>query len=176
MSDIDQLLQDIPVQPPVVVPVRTVQEAVAAMISHMISCCVQDCVVLLAPNPTIQTRWNHVLNSSSTVTCVPLAPRSPCTVLPTRRCPSCTSARLSPSLLLQTVSCSRLECPCFMTRPATRTYPASTFALWRTCWGAPPSFRVSLAATVTPRFHTASRTIGVSADTQRDRGNGSRLY
>ena len=30
VSDIDQLLQDIPVQPPVVVPVRTVQEAVAA--------------------------------------------------------------------------------------------------------------------------------------------------
>ncbi len=29
-SDIDQLLQDIPVQPPVVVPVRTVQGAVAA--------------------------------------------------------------------------------------------------------------------------------------------------
>ena len=29
-SDIDQLLQDIPVQPPVVVPVRTVREAVAA--------------------------------------------------------------------------------------------------------------------------------------------------
>jgi hypothetical protein len=29
-NDIEQLLQDIPVQPPVVVPVRTVQEAVAA--------------------------------------------------------------------------------------------------------------------------------------------------
>ena len=29
-SDIVQLMQDIPVQPPVVVPVRTVQEAVAA--------------------------------------------------------------------------------------------------------------------------------------------------
>ena len=28
--DIEQLLQDIPVQPPVVVPVRTVQEAIAA--------------------------------------------------------------------------------------------------------------------------------------------------
>ena len=50
-SDIDQLLQDIPVLPPVVVPVRTVQEAVAAMISHMISCCAQDCVVLLVPYP-----------------------------------------------------------------------------------------------------------------------------
>ncbi len=50
-SDIDQLLQDIPVLPPVVVLVRTVQEAVAAMISHIISCCAQDCVVLLAPYP-----------------------------------------------------------------------------------------------------------------------------
>ena len=30
VSDIDQLLQDIPVQPPLLVPVRTVQEAVAA--------------------------------------------------------------------------------------------------------------------------------------------------
>ncbi len=29
-ADIEQLLQDIPVQPPVVVPVRTVQEAVEA--------------------------------------------------------------------------------------------------------------------------------------------------
>ena len=29
-EDIEQLVQDIPVQPPVVVPVRTVQEAVAA--------------------------------------------------------------------------------------------------------------------------------------------------
>ena len=29
-DDIDKLLQDIPVQPPVVVPVRTVQEAIAA--------------------------------------------------------------------------------------------------------------------------------------------------
>ena len=29
-SDIEQLMQDIPVQPPVMVPVRTVQEAVAA--------------------------------------------------------------------------------------------------------------------------------------------------
>ena len=29
-ADIEQLLQDIPVQPPVVVPVRTVQEAIAA--------------------------------------------------------------------------------------------------------------------------------------------------
>ena len=68
-SDIDQLLQDIPVLPPVVVPVRTVQEAVAAMISHMISA--QDCVVLLTPYPTIQTRWNHStsrLISSLTVT------------------------------------------------------------------------------------------------------------
>ena len=46
----------------------------------------------------------------------------------------CTSARSSPSLLLQTVSCSRLVWPCSMTRPATRAYPASTFALWRTCW------------------------------------------
>jgi hypothetical protein len=47
-----------------------------------------------------------------------------------------------------------------------------------TCWGAPPSFRASSAATVTPLSHTASKTIGVlaSADTQRDRGNGSRLY
>ena len=29
-ADIEQLLQDIPVQPPVIVPVRTVQEATAA--------------------------------------------------------------------------------------------------------------------------------------------------
>ena len=29
-DDIEQLLQDVPVQPPVVVPVRTVQEAIAA--------------------------------------------------------------------------------------------------------------------------------------------------
>jgi len=29
-ADIEQLLQDIPVQPPVVVPARTVQEAIAA--------------------------------------------------------------------------------------------------------------------------------------------------
>jgi hypothetical protein len=29
-DDIEQLLQDIPVQPPVVVPIRTVQEAIAA--------------------------------------------------------------------------------------------------------------------------------------------------
>jgi hypothetical protein len=29
-ADIEQLVRDIPVQPPVVVPVRTVQEAVAA--------------------------------------------------------------------------------------------------------------------------------------------------
>ncbi len=29
-DDIEKLLQDIPVQPPVVVPVRTVQEAIAA--------------------------------------------------------------------------------------------------------------------------------------------------
>ena len=147
------------------------------MISHMISCCAQDCVVLLAPYPNnpnqVETSTSRpiltcrgtaqcgirVLDSSSTVPCVPQAPRSPCTVPPTRRYPSCTSARSSPSLLLQTVSCSRLECPCSMTQPATSACPASTFALWRMCWGAPPSFRVSLAATVTPRFHIASRTI-----------------
>ena len=37
-NDIEQLLQDIPIQPPVVVPVRTVQEAVAAgdMTSEML--------------------------------------------------------------------------------------------------------------------------------------------
>jgi hypothetical protein len=29
-DDIEKLLQDIPVQPPVVVPIRTVQEAIAA--------------------------------------------------------------------------------------------------------------------------------------------------
>jgi hypothetical protein len=31
-DDIEQLLQDIPVQPPVVVPVRTVQEAVLSVL------------------------------------------------------------------------------------------------------------------------------------------------
>ena len=40
--------------------------------------------------------------------------------------------------------------------------------------------RAPRAPTVTPRFHTASRTIlaleAASANTQRDRGNGSRLY
>jgi hypothetical protein len=55
---------------------------------------------------------------------------------------------------------------------------------WWNHWGSPGStvFLASSAATVTPIFHTASRTIGVlevgsaSADTQWDRGNGSRLY
>jgi hypothetical protein len=48
-----------------------------------------------------------------------------------------------------------------MTQPATRACPASTSALWRTCWVVPPAFHFSSAATVTPRFHTASRAIGV---------------
>ncbi len=53
---------------------------------------------------------------------------------------------------------SRLECPCSMTMLATSACPASTSALSPTCWGAPPSFPVSSDATITPRFHTASRT------------------
>jgi hypothetical protein len=48
-----------------------------------------------------------------------------------------------------------------LTRPATSACPASTSALSLTCWGAPPSFSVSSAATITPRFHTASRTISI---------------
>jgi hypothetical protein len=39
--------------------------------------------------------------------------------------------------------------------------PASKYARWPTCWGAPLSFHASLAATVTPLSRTASRTIGV---------------
>ena len=72
-----------------------------------------------------------------------------------------------------------LECPCSMTEPASRACPASTSAQWPICLDAPPSVRASSAETVNLRLHTASRTIGVldaSADTQRDRGNGSRLY
>ncbi len=37
---------------------------------------------------------------------------------------------------------------CSTTWPATSTCPASTSALWRTCWGAHPSFRVSSEETV----------------------------
>ncbi len=104
------------------------------------------------PTPTIRIRWNHstsrpiltcggtvwcdmrVLNFSSTVPCVPQAPRGPGTVHPTRRFPSFTSARLSPSILLQTASCSRLDCPCSMALPATRACPvSSTSALSQTC-------------------------------------------
>ncbi len=45
--------------------------------------------------------WYHIIIndiSSSIVQCVPQVPRVLCTVLPTRRYPSCTSARLSPSI------------------------------------------------------------------------------
>jgi hypothetical protein len=60
--------------------------------------------------------------------------------------------------------------------------PASTSALSPTCWGAPPSFRVSSAAKVTPLFHTASWTIGVLEAPLPTHigtgpgGNGIRLY
>jgi hypothetical protein len=87
---------------------------ISYMISYsftMVSCMiyVQDCVVLLAPYPNnpnqvesfnIMTDFDlqRVLNFSSTVPCVPQAPRGPGTVHQTRRFLSFTSARLSPSI------------------------------------------------------------------------------
>ena len=108
-----------------------------------------------------ETAWcdTHALNSFSTAPYVGQAPRG--TEERTRRYPWCISARLSPLSWRRTVSCSELEFPCSMGRPATRACPASTFARWQTCWGAPLSFLASSEATVTPRSHTASRTIGV---------------
>ena len=55
----------------------------------------------------------------------------------TRRHPWCISARLSPLSWRRTVSCSELEFPCSMVRPATRACPASTFARWQTCRARP---------------------------------------
>ncbi len=52
---------------------------ISYMASYMISCCAQDCVALLAPYP------NNLVE-----------PFNAKTLLPTRRCPSCTSLRLSP--------------------------------------------------------------------------------
>ena len=85
---------------------------ISFVISYMISCCNQDCVVLLAPYPNnphpvesfnIKTDFGlqgdglvcmRALNSSSTAPCVRQAPRG--TEEHTRRYPWCISARLSP--------------------------------------------------------------------------------
>ncbi len=68
-----------------------------------------------------------------------------------------------------------------MTRPATSACPASTSAVMISpVENVPPSFRVSSAATVTPQFHIASRTILALEAPPQTRsgtgGKGSRLY
>ena len=66
-----------------------------------------------------------------------------------------------------------------MTRQATSACPASTSARWPTCWGAPliPCFIGGNRHPTIPFCFKDDRRIGHgSADTQRDRGNGSRLY
>ena len=88
---------------------------ISCVISYMISCCDQDCVVLLAPYPN---NPNHVDSFNVTTdfdlqgdglvwyarpqlffncTLCPTGAKGPGLPL-TRRCPSCTSARLSPSI------------------------------------------------------------------------------
>ncbi len=118
------------------------------------------------------------LDSSSTAPCVWPAPRRQYTAVCRRRCPWCISARLSPLAWLRRSTCSKLECPCSITLPATCACPASTSARWPMCWGATPSFCASL---VLP--HTTSRTIQVldtlpptRRGTGCQRGNGIRLY
>ncbi len=108
----------------------------------------------------------RVLSSSSTVYCVPQAPRAGkglsashkevslvyfSTFEPINLTPDSIMQQAGVPMLYDSASNPRLPC----------LYNESTSALLQTCWGAPPSFRASLAATVTPRFQTASRTISV---------------
>ncbi len=105
----------------------------------------------------------RALNSSSTVHCARQALRgtAAATAVRTTMCPWCISARLSLSIWPPAVSCRELECPCCMTRPATRCCPSSTSAQWQTFWDEHSRFHSSLAATSTPLFRIPSRTISV---------------
>ena len=143
----------------------------------MISCYAQDCVVLLAPypnNPNPVDSFNVItdfdLQGDGLVwyACPQLFFN--CTLCPAGAKGDRTMHKevslvyfstfepidLTPDSIMQ-----QAGVPMLMTRPATRACPASTSALLQTCWGAPPSFRASSAVTVTTRFHTASKTIGV---------------
>ena len=124
------------------------------MISYVISCCVQDCVVLLAPYPNnpnpvesfnITTDFN--LQGDGLVWYARPQLFFNCTLCPTgAKGPGYSASHKEVSLVY------------FSTFEPIDLTPDS---IMQTCWGAPPSFRASSAATVTPRFRTASRTIGV---------------
>ncbi len=136
---------------------------------NMISCCQQDCVVLLEPYwayplPTTRTWWNHwmsrpILTCRGTVCMCVLnffqlylvSHRYFSTFEPIDLTPDSIMQQTGVPMLYDSASNQRLP----------YLYICLDSAMWQTCWGVPPSFCVSSAATVTTRFHTASRTIGV---------------
>jgi hypothetical protein len=125
----------------------------------------------------------RVLDSSSTLPFITQAQRGHCTVLLTRRGPSCTSARLSPSIsimqlakvpmLYDSSSNQRLarRLPCLYICPVAYMLGCAPLVL---CFIGGKSPHDS---TEFPHSFKDYQRLGSSlADTQRDRGNSSRLY
>jgi hypothetical protein len=127
----------------------------------------------------------RVLDSSSTVPCVPQVQRGHCTVLLTRRGPSCTSACLSPSISIM----QRAKVPMLYYDSASNPCLARSLSCLYIC---PVAYVLGVR---TPRsvfhwrqqsphdstefphsFKDYQRLGSSSAYTQRDRSNSSRLY
>ena len=150
---------------------------ISFVISYMISCCKQDCVVVLAPYPnnphpveSFNIKTDFALQGDSLVWYARPQLFFNCTLCPAgakgdRRMHKEVSLvyfstfepiELTPDSIMQ-----RAGVPMLYDSASNPRLPCPTFARWQKCWGAPLSFRASSAATVTPRSHTASRTIGV---------------
>ncbi len=145
------------------------------ILSYVISCREQDCVVVLAPyanNPNTVQSFNIKTDFDLTGDGLMWYARPQlffnCTLCPTGHKASVNGGSHKEVSLVyfSTLEPIDLTPDSIMQRAGLLMLydSASTSARWPTCWGAPPSFRASSAAIVTPlshRTHIASRTIGV---------------
>ncbi len=149
------------------------------MISHMLSCCAQDCVVLLEPYPnnpnpmeSFNIKTDFDLKGDGLVWYARPHLFFNCTLCPTGAKESMYSAShkevslvyfstFKPIALTPDSVMQQAGVPMFYDSASNPRLHCLYICPVANVLGAPPSFRVSSAATVTPRFHTASRTIWV---------------
>ena len=168
------------------------------MISHMISCCAQDCVVLLAPYPnnpnpveSFNIKTDFDLKGDGLVWYARPQLFFNCTLCPTGAKESMYSAShkevslvyfstfepiaLTPDSIMQQAgvpmlydSASNLHLPCLYICPVANVLGRAPLI--------PCFIGGNSHPTIPHSFKDHPRLGSASADTQRDRGNGSRLY
>jgi hypothetical protein len=151
------------------------------MISDVMSCRGQDCVAVLAPYPnnsnpveSLNVKTDYNLTGDGLVWYARPQLFFNCTLCPTGLKATIHSGShkevslvyfstfepidLTPDRIMQRAGVPMLDDSASNLNPR---LPCLYICPVAKCWGTPPSFRASSAATVTPLSHTASRTIGV---------------